>query len=159
MKFYEPHHYQPKTQAIFNQLKGELEHALKESRVEHIGSSAIAGAISKGDLDVFVGVAHENFESCLAVIKGLGFVEKMDTLRTESLCMLVTDKYQHDVAIQLVANGSECEDFIQFRDILNRRSDLVAEYNALKQTSEGMEENAYRSKKSLFIERVLSTAH
>jgi GrpB-like predicted nucleotidyltransferase (UPF0157 family) len=157
MKFYEPQHYQPKVQIIFNQLKHDLEQLLKETRIEHIGSSAIARAISKGDLDVFVGVSLENFERSLKTIKEIGFIEKIGTLRTESLCMLVTDKYQHDVAIQLVVNGSEFEDFIRFRNILNQRPNLVTEYNVLKQESEEMEPDVYRSRKSLFIERVLKS--
>ncbi len=157
MKFYEAHHYQSKVNAIFEQLKHDLDESLKEARIEHIGSSAIAGAISKGDLDVFVGVVAENFEKSLETIKRLGFIEKQETLRTESLCMLVTDKYQYDVAIQLVVNGSQFEDFVRFRNILNQRPHLVAEYNILKQESEGMEPSSYRYKKSHFIERVLNS--
>ena len=157
MKFYEAHHYQPKVNAIFELLKNELDQYLKEARIEHIGSSSIAGAISKGDLDVFVGVVAENFEKSLETIKRLGFIEKQGTLRTESLCMLVTDKYQYDVAIQLVVNGSQFEDFVRFRNILNQNPQLVIEFNILKQESEGMEQSSYRAKKSLFIERVLNS--
>lgn len=157
MKFYEAHHYQSKVNAIFELLKHDLDQSLKEARIEHIGSSAIVGAISKGDLDVFVGVLPENFEKSLETIERLGFIEKQGTLRTESLCMLVTDKYQYDVAIQLVVNGSQFEDFLRFRNIINQRPHLVAEYNILKQESEGMEPSSYRSKKNLFIERVLNS--
>jgi GrpB-like predicted nucleotidyltransferase (UPF0157 family) len=156
MKFYETHHYQPKVYAIFNQLKLDLERSLTDARIEHIGSSAINGAISKGDLDVFVGVSRDRFEKSLEIIKGLEFIVKEGTLRTESLCMLVTEKYQHDVAIQLSVNGSEFEDFIRFRDILNQSPMLVDEYNTLKRESEGMEPNAYRAKKRTFIEQVLT---
>lgn len=157
MKFYEADHYQPKANAIFVLLKNDLNQSLKVARIEHIGSSSIVGAISKGDLDVFVGVLAENFEKSLETIKRLGFIEKQGTLRTESLCMLVTDKYQHDVAIQLVVNGSQFEDFVRFRNILNQNPQLVIEYNILKQESEGMEPSSYRAKKSLFIERVLNS--
>ena len=157
MKFYEPHQYQPRVTLLYAELKRDLDQSLKEARVEHIGSSAVMGAISKGDLDVFVGVSAENFEMSLATLKGLGFVEKEGTLRTESLCMLVTDKYKHDVAIQLTVNGSEFEEFIRFRDILNNMPNLVSEYNILKRGSEGMEPDDYRSKKSQFIERVLKS--
>lgn len=69
--------------------------------------------------------------------------------------MLITDKYQHNVAIQLEVIGSEFEDFIRLRNILNKSPDLVNEYNILKAECEGMEPDAYRAKKRLFIERVL----
>ena len=123
--------------ALFVQLKHDLDQSLKDARIEHIGPSAIVGAISKGDLDVFVGVKVENFEKNLETIKGLGFIEKHGTLRTESLCMLVTDKYQDDVAIQLVVNGSQFEDFVGFRNILNQKSQIVIDYNILKQECDG----------------------
>ena len=125
MKFYESHKYQPRVNALFVQLKHDLDQSLKDARIEYIGRSAIVGAISKGDLDVFVGVKVENFEKSLETIKGLGFTERHGTLRTESLCMLVTDKYQDDVAIQLVVNGSQFEDFVRFRNILNQNPSLL----------------------------------
>jgi hypothetical protein len=40
MKFYEAHHYQPKVDAIFKQLKLDLDQLLKDARIEHIGSPA-----------------------------------------------------------------------------------------------------------------------
>ncbi len=71
--------------------------------------------------------------------------------------MLVTDKYRDDVAIQLVVNGSQFEDFVRFRNILNQNPQLVIDYNILKQECEGVEPSSYRAKKSLFIERVLNS--
>ena len=56
--------------ALFVQLKHDLDQSLKDARIEHIGLSAIVGSISKGDLDVFVGVKVENFEKSLETIKG-----------------------------------------------------------------------------------------
>jgi GrpB-like predicted nucleotidyltransferase (UPF0157 family) len=65
MKFHESHKNQPRVNALFVQLKHDLDQSLKDARIEHIGPSAIVGAISKGDLDVFVGVKVENFEKSL----------------------------------------------------------------------------------------------
>lgn len=156
MKFYNPADYQPRLQKMVSILIPELKAVLPNSRIEHIGSSSIEGAISKGDLDIFVGVSKERFDESLEAIKGLGFKIKEETLRTDSLCMLTTMLFNQDVAIQLVRDGSEFEDFLRFRDILNKRSDLVDEYNILKHECEGMEPSEYRAKKSLFIERVLN---
>ncbi len=156
MKFYNAPDYQPRLQKMVSILIPELKAVLPNSRIEHIGSSSIEGAISKGDLDIFIGVSKERFDESLEAIKALGFKIKEDTLRTDSLCMLTTILFNQDVAIQLVRDGSEFEDFLRFRDILNKRPDLVDEYNLLKQECEGMEPNAYRGKKSLFIERVLN---
>lgn len=156
MKFYEANEYQDKVNSIFDELSEELKRVLPDARVEHIGSSAIEGAVSKGDLDVFVGVNQSDFVASLDKVKGLGFVEKMGTLRTDSLCMLVTDKFNHDVAIQLVANASEFEDFLRFKELMQSRPSLVLEYNELKRGSVHLTEDDYREKKSKWIEEVLS---
>ncbi|MDO9181040.1 MAG: GrpB family protein [Bacteriovorax sp.] len=111
--------YSEQVDILFKVLSRELQSILPEARIEHIGSSAIPGSVSKGDLDVFVGIDHSYFDQALSLIKSLDFYEKAETFRSDELCMLVTDKFNHDVAIQLVSNGSEFEDFLKFRDVLN----------------------------------------
>ena len=61
-----------------------------------------------------------------------------------------------DIAIQVVANGSEFEDFLTFRDQLRNNITLVRQYNDLKQACRGLKHTEYREKKYLFIERVLT---
>jgi GrpB-like predicted nucleotidyltransferase (UPF0157 family) len=155
LKFFEADEYQDKVNSIFDELSKKIKAVLPNARVEHIGSSAIEGALSKGDLDLFVGVVKNEFQVSLASIKQLGFVEKEGTLRTESLCMLVTDKFNHEVAIQLVANGSEFEDFLRFKNIMQNNPDLLSEYNQLKRDAARLSEIEYRAKKSEWIEKQL----
>jgi GrpB-like predicted nucleotidyltransferase (UPF0157 family) len=155
MIFLPAEEYQPNAQKLFLLVSDILKEELKDVRIEHIGSSAITGAISKGDLDIFVGVKKENFKSVLESIQSLGFTIKEGTLRTESLCMLTTPIFHFDVAVQLVENGSECENFIRFRDQLNADPALVQKYNALKTQCTGLSADEYRVIKSKFIEEVL----
>lgn len=157
MKFYEAQDYQDKVNEIFKDLESELSQHLVNVRIIHIGASSIPGAVSKGDLDVFVGVDKKDFESSLITIKNLGYVEKEGTLRTPQLCMLITEKYNHDVAIQLVENGSEFEDFLKFKKILSAKPSLVEEYNELKRSSSHLNEDEYRSKKSKWVESLLKS--
>ena len=60
-----------------------------------------------------------------------------------------------NVAIQVVANGSEFEFFLIFRDKLRSNMSLVQQYNELKLSCEGLSQDAYRLKKSAFIDQVL----
>ncbi|MCF8059304.1 MAG: GrpB family protein [Bacteriovoracaceae bacterium] len=69
--------------------------------------------------------------------------------------MLYTEKYNHDVAIQLVVNGSEFKDFIRFRDILRSDERLLREYNELKLSSSDLNEDEYREKKSKWVQGIL----
>ncbi len=114
-------------------------------------------AISKGDLDIFVGVEMGDFGLAIQRLMTLGFQEKTDTLRTSELCMLESTSGD-DVAFQIVVNGSEFECFLVFRDKLRKDSSLVQRYNDLKLSCEGLSQDDYRLKKSEFIEQVLAQA-
>jgi len=159
MKLKNYEEYSSHVEVLFTKLSRELRLVLPEARIEHIGSSSIPRSISKGDLDVFVGVDQVNFNDSLEKIKRIGFVEKVGTFRSNELCMLVTTKYDYDVAVQLVSNGSEFEDFLRFRNILRSSTDLVKQYNEVKLLAENLDENEYRKNKSDFIFHVLLGFH
>lgn len=127
-------------------------------QVEHVGASAVPGAISKGDLDVLALVDATIFSEACAEIKRLGFAEKPGTLRTAELCMLVPAGDEADVAIQLVAKGSEFEFFLTFRDALRAEPALVVEYNEVKEAAASLGRDAYREAKNAFIHGVLAQA-
>lgn len=154
MRFFNPEEYQAFNEKLFLRYKSKIEEVLPDARVEHIGASSIPKAISKGDLDIFVGVDATELDSNVQRLMTLGFQEKVDTLRTPELCMLESDSFE-DVAIQVVANGSEFEFFLSFRDALRSDAMLVQQYNELKLSCEGLSQGAYRQKKSAFIKRVL----
>lgn len=155
MRFLTPTEYLPRVHEIYDGLSARLLTAIPFADIQHIGSSAIAGALSKGDLDVLVRVPPDHFAEALRACEALGFREKVGTRRTESLCMLITDGYRWDVAVQLVAMGSEFEMFLTFRDRLNADPSLVEQYNELKLSCAGLTPNDYRKRKSEFVERVL----
>lgn len=157
MKLLKYDEYSPRVLEIYQDLSSTLPKLIPYSRVDHIGSSAVPGSISKGDLDVLVAVESSEFNEALALIKSIGFNEKEDTLRTDELCMLVTDKYNYDVAVQLIIKGSEFENFITFRDPLLSDPRLVEKYNELKRMSEIYYEDTYRYKKNEFIKSVLAS--
>jgi len=66
MKFLEASEYQDRVNQIFAALLSDLNTSLIRARVEHIGASAIPGAVSKGDLDVYIGVDKDDFEDSLS---------------------------------------------------------------------------------------------
>ena len=157
MKFLTPNQYQLEVSRLYEEVREKVHQLLPNARLEHIGASAVPGAISKGDLDVFVGVDRKEVEIAIARLEHNGYRVKADTFRSESLCMLEIDAYEYPVALQVVANGSEFEMFLTFRDALRNSKVLLQEYNQMKHLSKGMSENAYRAKKSAFIENVLKS--
>ncbi|MEZ8242934.1 GrpB family protein [Vibrio splendidus] len=154
MKFYPAEQYQAACHELFIRYERDIKKRIPNARVEHVGAPSIPFAVSKGDLDIFVGVELGELEDVIGRLTTLGFNEKLDTLRTPDLCMLESTS-SDDVALQVVANGSEFECFLRFRDKLRANPELVQQYNTLKMSYEGWPQEEYREKKSAYIEHVL----
>ncbi|MCH7346858.1 MULTISPECIES: GrpB family protein [Aeromonas] len=158
MKFYSAEQYQQSCELLFSRYKLDIQKLIPDARVEHVGSSSIPNAISKGDLDIFVGVEASRLDfSVKLLLSTMKLQEKIDTLRTPELCMLESTS-DDNVALQVVANGSTFELFLTFRDKLQANNQLTQQYNELKKSCEGLSQDEYRKKKSAFIEYVLSLA-
>ena len=134
-------------------LKFRKKSLLTHPQHSEVSPSSIPGSLSKGDLDVFVGVNKDEHVEVIELIKTIGFEEKKDTFRSDELCMLITDMFNYDVAIQVVVNGSQFEDFIKFRDMLRADNNFIALYNDIKHSN--FQNDTYREKKSKFINRLL----
>jgi GrpB-like predicted nucleotidyltransferase (UPF0157 family) len=154
MQFFLSTEYQPICARLFEDYKNKIKQLIPFAVIEHIGSSAIPNAISKGDLDIYIEVSAKDFLQTIEQLKQLDFKEKLDTLRTHELCMLESSEY--DVALQIVVSGSEFKNFLTFRDQLRHHPDLVQQYNQLKQRCSGFSPQQYRELKSIFIENVLN---
>lgn len=63
---------------------------------------------------------------------------------------------QDDVTIQLVVKNARWQSFLIFRDRLLENQKLVTAYNQLKQDSQSLTMDEYRSKKAKFIESVFN---
>jgi GrpB-like predicted nucleotidyltransferase (UPF0157 family) len=154
MELLTPQQYQAHAGRVFDDVLASLAPVLPEARIEHVGASSIPGAISKGDLDVLLIVAPGTLEQAVIQLKTLGYQEKIDTLRTEQLCMLVAPRTDIDLALQVIEAGSRFEFFLHFRDALRADPALVAEYNRIKRETADAGQGVYRQAKGRFIEAV-----
>ncbi|HAS8008518.1 TPA: hypothetical protein I7603_19445, partial [Vibrio cholerae] len=103
MQFYKADEYQASCENLYRKYELEIAALLPDASIEHIGTSSIPNAVSKGDLDILVGVNGKELENAVKLLSTLGFNEKSDTLRTPELCMLENSSGE-DVAFQVVAN-------------------------------------------------------
>lgn len=155
MIFLEPEQYQERCAQLFTSYQKDISTLLPFAKIEHIGSSAIPNAISKGDLDIYIEVMPEQFEFAIEQLKTLNFIEKQNTLRTHELCMLESLN-NDDVAFQIVVSGSIFTFFLAFKNKLINSPTLVNEYNELKLQCSHLDPDQYRTIKSDFINRVLN---
>lgn len=156
MQFFPAIEYQQKAAELFGKYKSEILSLPPNAIVEHIGSSAISHAISKADLDIYIEVPAQQFSRTIEQLKTLGFKEKFNTLRTDELCMLESQASDEDVAFQIVVTGSKFTNFLIFRDRLRNSTQLVHQYNQLKQNCMRLSPDEYRQIKAEFIDRVLT---
>ena len=155
MVFLETEQYQQRCAQLFNSYQKDISTLLPFAKIEHIGSSAIPNAISKGDLDIYIEVMSDQFEFAIEQLKTLNFIEKQNTLRTQELCMLESLN-DDDVAFQIVVSGSIFTFFLAFKNKLIESPTLVNEYNQLKLQCSHLDPDQYRAIKSDFINRVLN---
>ncbi|ETR94876.1 GrpB family protein [Acinetobacter lactucae] len=155
MVFLEPEQYQQRCTQLFNSYHKAICALLPFAKIEHIGSSAIPNAISKGDLDIYIEVIPEQFECAIERLKTLNFIEKPNTLRTHELCMLESLN-DDDVAFQIVVSDSIFTFFLTFKNKLIESPTLVNEYNQLKLQCNHLDPDQYRTIKADFINRVLN---
>ncbi|BAP15632.1 hypothetical protein AS19_27810 [Alcanivorax sp. NBRC 101098] len=155
MRFLKPQDYQPEARAIYARLAKKIEDLLPNAHVEHIGSSAVDGMISKGDLDIYVEASKKFLDEYERLLLNQGFERKTDTFQSQELRMLVSNEFDIDVAIQLVDKDSKYTFFKTFRDVLKSSKKERDNYNSLKMSCIPLTQEEYREKKSKFINRIL----
>jgi GrpB-like predicted nucleotidyltransferase (UPF0157 family) len=136
----------------FAARRAELEALLPGARVEHIGSTAVPGSLTKGDLDICVIVAAADFERASGVLAGRFRVHQPENWSPTLASFTAPPAEGIEVGVQLVPAGSDDERrFVGWRDRLRADPALRARYDELKlrHRAEGMD--AYRSAKEAII--------
>ncbi len=139
----------------YKRFAEQLARLLPSAAIDHIGSTSVANSLTKGDLDIGVGVEQLAFERSATVLAAYYNV-KNPSDRTSELCAFEAVDESLAIGIQLYAQGSIVERrFLTWRDALNSDPRLLDSYNDLKTRFEGRPMSEYRQAKSQFIRRYL----
>ncbi|HYH87883.1 MAG TPA: GrpB family protein [Solirubrobacteraceae bacterium] len=131
--------------------------ALPGVEIEHVGSTAIPGALTKGDLDLLVRVPATRFAAAVAALRDRYAVHQPENWTPTYASFVDGDSHDPPVGVQLaVAGSSDDALFAPFRDALIADPALLAQYNALKLSLDGAEYDRYTDAKGAFVERVLA---
>ena len=141
--------------ARYAHVVAHVQALLPMATIEHVGSTAIPGALSKGDLDVLVRVHPADFQFARAALD--------EALRRSQRNPSTTDyaEYGFDLdgcsaSIQLAAIGSwHDRRFRGWKDALLAEPSLLDRYNGLKLRFEGRPMHEYDAAKASFIDAVL----
>ena len=154
MRFHDPEGLRGGAERVFERERKRILAALPAARVKHIGATSVAGAWSKGDVDLLVRVQPDGFDAAVEALLRLYAVHQPENWSASFASFTAPGEA---VGAQLVAEGSTDErDFLRFRDRLSSEPALLAEYNELKRRHEGAPEDDYRAAKAAFVQRVVS---
>jgi GrpB-like predicted nucleotidyltransferase (UPF0157 family) len=127
---------------------------LPDATVEHIGSTAVPGALTKGDLDLLVSVPGEEFLVAVKVLEGRYAIHQPENWGEAFASFKQEPAGDVPVGVQLVVAGSADERlFLDWRDRLRGDAELRAEYDAMKRAAAGSDPDAYWAVKDDFIRR------
>ncbi len=141
---------------IFEEYKAVIQIAVPSANIQHVGGSAIPGAITKGDLDIQVRVQLNEMENA---IKGLGekFSPKHAELWNKNFAVFVLKKPDLQIDIMLNVVDSAYDTFFRVRDLLIKDSQLLEEYNQLKIKYRQEPYAVFSKQKRAFFDRLFET--
>jgi GrpB-like predicted nucleotidyltransferase (UPF0157 family) len=137
---------------VFERLRTRLAALIPGARIEHVGSTAVAGSLTKGDLDVCVIVAAEDFDAAVETLAGSYSVHQPENW-TEALASFVAPAEDGvEVGIQLIVGGGAEEDwFVGWRERLRSDPGLRSRYDRVKREHAGGSVEEYRAAKERLI--------
>lgn len=130
--------------------------------IEHVGSTAIKGLLSKPIIDIAIGVDNLN-----SITKYFSLLERTYTIKSnidKSEILLIKENETETFSIVhvLPINGERYINLIKFRDILNNNPDIVKQYENLKTELANKYKNnriMYTKSKNNFINEVLKNTN
>lgn len=130
---------------------------LPKADVQHVGSTAIAQGLTKGDLDLQVRVPAQDFQTALQKLGGV-YAPNEESIRTDSFASFKDEHEDMAVGVQLCVEGSQYDIFWKIRDVMIKHPSLREQYDALKRRFDGHPMAAYRQAKEEFFDRLMQSA-
>ena len=140
---------------LFAKVRLYLEEGIPNGEIIHVGSTAVAGCLTKGDLDVVVRVPVSDFAQADSFLQ-TKHIRNNGSARTDTFSAFEDPSCIPHLGVQLVAVDGPFDFFHQFVDALRNSPELLQRYNELKRSFVGSEMQAYRAAKSNFIEQALA---
>lgn len=124
------------------------------AEVRHIGSTAVPGCLTKGDLDILIRLPVEDFAAADSALASK-FRRNEGSVRTATFSAFEEASLDPHIGLQLTTIDGPYDFFHSFVEALLSSPELVSEYNDLKLKHDGTDMELYRAAKDAFVERVL----
>ena len=147
-----PARWQAAAAAAYEDAELLLTSILPDARIEHVGATAVAGAVSPGGVDVCVAVPRDAFDEALGVLVEAGCQQRSQEDAADRHAALAMPAAPVAVTLQLIETGSRHESLMRVRDALRADAALLARLNAAKADAAPQGEAAYAAAKARFFE-------
>jgi GrpB-like predicted nucleotidyltransferase (UPF0157 family) len=142
--------------AAFEAHRTRLRARLPEAEMEHVGSTSIPGALTKGDLDLLVRVGAAEFDAAVRMVRGMYDVHQPENWTPSYASFVDPEATYPPVGVQVVVRGSDDDRlFGPFREAMIADPALLAAYNRFKLEHDGEDYERYTDAKAVFVEQVL----
>ena len=138
--------------SLFDATVSALRERIPWAEFHHVGSTAVPGSLTKGDLDIAVRVPASRFREAESELES-AFDRNSGSDQTNDFAAFEDRDIQPHLGIQLVAKGSEADNFHTWVERLRADARLRSDYDELKRQYQGAEMSAYRAAKSAFIQQ------
>jgi GrpB-like predicted nucleotidyltransferase (UPF0157 family) len=155
LRFREVGELWPLIDRAFQEHARTIRALVPHAEVEHIGATAIPGAITKGDLDLLVRVPPERFGSTVAALEGRYEIHQPENWKPD-YASFKDEAGDVPIGVQSVVTASDSDiAFVSLRRLLRDRPDLVERVNDLKRSFERGDPDAYVTAKGELYEHLL----
>ena len=144
--------YQHAASAAYEDAELLLTSILPDARVEHVGATAVAGARSRGGVDVCVAVPRGAFDEALGVLVEAGCLQRSQEDAADRHAALAMPCAGASVTLQLIETGSGHESLLRVRDALRADAALLARLDAAKTGAAALGDAAYAAAKAAFFD-------
>jgi GrpB-like predicted nucleotidyltransferase (UPF0157 family) len=145
-------------EAALSPHRARIARLLPKAELVHVGSTAVPGALTKGDVDLMVRVPADALEPAVRALASAYSVHQPENWTPTYASFIDPKATDPPVGVQLVVAGSKDEALFEpFVAALRGDPALLAEYNALKRRLDGSDYERYTREKGEFIERVMAS--
>ncbi|HEU4562245.1 MAG TPA: GrpB family protein [Longimicrobium sp.] len=142
---------------LFRQVETQLRTVVHSADIQHVGSTAIPGSLTKGDLDVQVRVAGSEYSEAKEKLSEI-YAVNPGGFASEDAISFEDYSTQPPLGVHLTVIGGTADIQWKFRDLLIESADLREQYDRLKRQFEGGSMERYREAKAEFVSRVLQSS-
>ncbi|WP_080875828.1 GrpB family protein [Oceanobacillus timonensis] len=148
--------YRDKAEKVFQKHRNLIKNCLPEVEVYHVGSTAIKGSLTKGDVDLQVRVSQGNFNKTKEILMKLYDINE-ESDQTSFFCAFEKKDEILPLGVQLTVIGSSVDNFRKLTQFFIENPTFIESYNQLKRKFEGKDMKLYRDEKAIFIAKLLSS--